>query len=170
MLRLIVLLSMVLVQMPVAAEAKARQKTAAPAPQAPAEFRYEYQLTRVDQKAINLVGVEKQQLLRQMAEAAVLSDFCPFIKLNRDKFRQDFDALGSVGPKRTQAEQRNFENRLMTTFGIYVGLLVAEGVNREADFCELASTLQKDQKPVSRYWLAATPAPGAAPAGVPEKP
>ena len=157
MLRLIFLLWLALVQAPMAAESKSRQKPAAPATVAPLveNFRYEYQLDRVDQKAINLVGEAKQKTLRQMAEAAVLSDFCPFIKLDQDKFRQDFDALGNVGPKRNPVEQRSFENRLMTTFGIYVGLLVAEGVESQMAFCDLASSLQKNQNPISRYFKAA---------------
>lgn len=167
MLRIIVLFFIVLVQMPMAVNAKARPKTTAPVAPAPLVegFRYEYQLNRVDRKAIDLVGEDKQKTLRHMAEAAVLSDFCPYLKLDQDKFRRDFDALGGAGPKRSPAQQRDFENRLMTTFGIYVGLLVAEGVESDAKFCELASSIQQRQGPVSRYWVAAT---APAPATVPE--
>jgi hypothetical protein len=41
----------------------------------------------------------------------------------------------------------------MTFFGVYVGLLVAEGTDRKPEICALAQKLKEDQKPVSRFWL-----------------
>lgn len=162
MSRIILLLLLAVSQIPlgVAAPAKAPSPDSEPAVK---EFRFEYQLRRVDQRAIRLIGADHQKTLRHMAEAAVLADFCPALKLDQDRFKHDFDALGAVGPKRKLDEQRAFENRLMTLFGIYVGLLVAEGAESQVEFCELADDMKHRQGPVSRYWLAEpAPAPAAA--------
>lgn len=162
MSRIILFLFLALSRIPLGVAAKAKAPPPAPEPIVQ-EFKFEYQLRRVDIRAIRLIGADHQKTLRHMAEAAVLSDFCPALKLDQDKFKHDFDALGAVGPKRKLEEQRAFENRLMTLFGVYVGLLVAEGVVRQQmEFCELASDIKKNQGPVSRYWMA-EPVPAQAP-------
>lgn len=159
---IILFLFLALSQIPLGVAAQAKAPSPAPEPIVQ-EFKFEYQLRRVDIRAIRLIGADHQKTLRHMAEAAVLSDFCPALKLDQDKFKHDFDALGAVGPKRKLEEQRAFENRLMTLFGVYVGLLVAEGAESHREFCELASDIKKNQGPVSRYWLAeSAPAPASA--------
>lgn len=162
MSRIILLLFLALSQIPLGVTAPAKA-TPPPAPEPEVkEFRFEYQLRRVDLRAIRLMGADHQKTLRHMAEAAVLSDFCPAVKLNQDRFKQDFDVLGVAGPRRQPEEQRAFENRLMTLFGVYVGLLVAEGAESQVEFCELADGIRKRQGPVSRYWMAeSAPAPAA---------
>lgn len=117
-------------------------------------YRFEDQLGRVDHRVIKLVGEEKQQSLRHMAEATVLSDFCPMVQVDKDRFQKDFDGLATSSTPRKPADQRDLENKLMTYFGVYVGLLVAEGTESDMEFCELAGKIQKNQGPVSRYWVA----------------
>ena len=125
------------------------------------EFKYESALHNLDQKVIKLVGEEKQKTLRDLASAAVLSDYCAAVNLDHDKFKKTFDSLSAKDVKRKPAEQRDFENNLMTYFGVYVGLLVAEGTDRQAKFCALAETIQKEHRPLSRFWLAPTATPAA---------
>jgi hypothetical protein len=125
------------------------------------EFKYESALQKLDQKVIKLVGEEKQKTLRDLASAAVLSDYCAAVNLDHDKFTKTFDSLAARDAKRKPAEQRDLENNLMTYFGVYVGLLVAEGTDRQAKFCALAETIQKEHRPLSRFWLATTPTPAA---------
>lgn len=168
MLRVILLSCLALTQMSVAAWAKSN-KNEVPVVKPIENYRFETQLGRVDQRVIKLVGEDKQKSLRQMAEATVLSDFCPMVKVDKDKFKKDFDGLASSGIKRKPAEQRDLENKLMTFFGVYVGLLIAEGVESDVQFCELASQIQKNQGPVSHYWLADAPT-AAAPAAGPTAP
>lgn len=126
------------------------------------EFKYEAALQKIDQKVIKLVGEEKQKTLRELASAAVLSDYCAAVNLDNDKFTKTFDALAASDAKRKPAEQRDLENNLMTYFGVYVGLLVAEGTDRQAKFCALAETIQKEQRPLSRFWLTPTATPAVA--------
>jgi hypothetical protein len=156
MLRVILLSCFALTQMPVAAWARPNKE--APIVKPIENYRFETQLGRVDQRVIKLVGEDKQKSLRQMAEATVLSDFCPMVKVDRDKFQKDFDGLATSNIKRKPADQRDLENKLMTFFGVYVGLLIAEGVESDVQFCELASQIQRNQGPVSHYWLADAPA------------
>ena len=117
-------------------------------------LKFEGALNKVDSKVANLLGVDKQKNLRQVAEAAVLSDYCAAIDLDQNKFKQEFDALSADGTKRTLAEQRDLDNKVAMYFGVYVGLLVAEGTDRLAEFCGIAENALKEQKPISRFWIA----------------
>jgi len=74
--------------------------------------------------------------------------------LDQNKFKQEFDALTADGTKRTLAEQRDIDHKVAMYFGVYVGLLVAEGTDRQAEFCGIAENALKDQKPISRFWIA----------------
>jgi len=56
-------------------------------------------------------------------------------------------------PPRKPADQRDFENMVMTIFGVYVGLLVAEGTNRKPEMGALVQQLKDDQRPVSGFGL-----------------
>lgn len=135
-------------------------KESAPPAAAPT-LRFEAQLNKVDKKVAKLFGEDKQKALRQMAEAAVLSDYCAAINLDQKKFEQEFDALTVDGTKRKAAEQNEFENKLSMYFGVYVGLLVAEGTDRRSEFCGFAENALKDQKPISRFWIATNTKPEA---------
>ncbi len=161
MWKLILAVSLLSVLVPVNAAHKGQSQPAAVVPLA---FKFEPAFQRLDQKVAKIVGEDKQKTLRQMAEASVLSDYCAAVNLDQDKFKKAFDALSAGGAKRKPAEQRQFENQLMTYFGVYVGLLVAEGTERRPEFCALAQQLQKDQKPLSRFWLPATATAAIAPA------
>jgi hypothetical protein len=153
MWRSILALSLIAILSP-AIPSAAEQPDAAP-PAVPA-FKFEAALNKIDQKVTTLLGADKQKTLRQIAEAAVLSDYCAAINLNQNKFKEEFAALAADGRKRPPAEQRDFDNKLMTYFGVYVGLLVAEGTDRKAAFCEVAQNAMKNQKPISRFWVATT--------------
>jgi hypothetical protein len=149
-------------------QAKPVNKTPAKPLPAP-EFKYEAALQRVDQKVIKLIGEEKQKTLHDLAVAAVLSDYCPAVVLDKDQFTSTFDALAVSPAKLPAPEQRNLENNLMTYFGVYVGLLIAEGTDRQKAFCAVAENIQREKRPLSRFWLASTAAT-AAPAVPPAPP
>lgn len=117
-------------------------------------LRFEGSLNKVDQKVAKLFGEETQKTLRQVAEAAVLSDYCAAVNLDQAKFKQAFQTLAADGAKRAPAEQRNYENKLSMYFGVYVGLLVAEGADRRAEFCGLAEKALEQRTPISRFWIA----------------
>ncbi len=123
-------------------------------PPAAPTLKFEGPLNKVDSKVETLLGADKQKILRQVAEAAVLSDYCAAIDLDQNKFRQEFDALSQDGTKRTLAEQRDLDNKVAMYFGVYVGLFVAEGTDRLAEFCGIAENALKEQKPISRFWIA----------------
>jgi hypothetical protein len=125
----------------------------APAQSGAPTFKFASALNRIDRKVSDLMGPERQLVLRQIAEAAVLSDYCAVINLDQRKFKQEFDALVAGDPKLKPAEHRQFEAKLMTYFGVYVGLLVAEGTDRRGEFCALAEDALAAHKPISRFWL-----------------
>jgi hypothetical protein len=164
MRKMTLLIALALLQAPAMGWAKSK-KTAAPAETPVLTYRFEEQLGRVDHRVAKLLG-DKQKDLRHMAEASVLADFCPAYQVDRERFKRDFDGLAApvAGKPRKPVEQRDFENQLMTYFGVYVGLLVAEGAESHIEFCQLADSIRKNAGPVSRYWLAAAPAPAVTPA------
>lgn len=125
------------------------------------EFKYQAALQRVDQKVAKLIGEEKQRTLRELAIAAVLSDYCAAVDLDKNKFTSTFDALAATDLKRPTAEQRTLENNLMTYFGVYVGLLIAESTDREHEFCSVAETIKREKRPLSRFWLTPSPVTSA---------
>jgi len=129
-------------------------ETAAAPSAADITFKFEDPLNKVDKKVENLLGADKQKNLRQIAEAAVLSDYCAAIDLDQNTFKKEFGALSEDGTKRTLAEQRDIDHKVAMYFGVYVGLLVAEGTDRQAEFCGIAENALKDQKPISRFWIA----------------
>ncbi len=122
-------------------------------PPASPTLKFERPLNIVDKKVANLLGADKQKTLRQIAEAAVLSDYCAAIDLDQNKFKEEFGALAEDGVKRTADEQRDLDNKVSMYLGVYVGLLVAEGTNRGAEFCGIAENALKEQKPISRFWI-----------------
>ncbi len=132
----------------------ADKKAATPTPPPIPTLKFEGQLSKIDKKVENLIGVDKQKILRQVAEAAVLSDYCAAIDLDQNKFKEEFGRLSEDGTKRPLAEQRGIDNKVSMYFGVYVGLLVAEGTDRRGEFCDLAEQALKDQKPISRFWIA----------------
>ena len=134
------------------ADKKAATKAATPPPVPTLKF--EGPLNKLDSKVANLLGEDKQKVIRQAAEAAVLSDYCAAIDLDQNKFKQEFDALSADGIKRTLAEQRDLDTNVAMNFGVYVGLFVAEGTDRLAEFCGIAENALKEQKPISRFWIA----------------
>ena len=164
MRKMTLLIALALLQVPALGWTKSKKtETAAKTPVL--TYRFEQQLNRLDQRVAKLLG-DKQKDLRHMAEASVLSDFCPAYQVDQDRFKRDFDSLAAptAGKSRKPAEQRDLENKLMTYFGVYVGLLVAEGTESELEFCQLADSIRRNAGPVSRYWLAAAPAQAATPA------
>jgi len=117
-------------------------------------LKFEAALKKIDQKVAKLFGDDKQKTLRQVAEAAVLSDYCAAVNLDQAKFKRAFEGLAMEGAKRKPAEQRDYENKLSMYFGVYVGVLVAEGTDRRAEFCGFAENALQEQKPISRFWIA----------------
>jgi hypothetical protein len=135
------------------AEAAAPEATPAAAPVP--ELRFEPQLAKIDKKVAGVFGEETQRRVRLVAEAAVLTDYCAAINLDQAKFKDEFEALAGQGVTgRKPAEQRNFENKLAMYYGVYVGLLVAEGTDRRGEFCGFAERALKDQTPISKFWIA----------------
>jgi hypothetical protein len=120
----------------------------------PPELKFAPQLARVDEKAAKLVGADRQKELKLLAEAAVLSDYCAAINLDQTKFKQKFNALTSEGLPKKPLEQQALINDMMTYFGVYVGLFVAEGADTKADFCGFAESAMKENRPISAYWTA----------------
>jgi hypothetical protein len=168
-----VALSLAVALAPVAgfADKAAKSHKAAPAATEPApapvpELRFEPALAKLDKKVAGLFGAEVQKQLRLVAEAAVLTDYCAAVNLNQQKFRETFEAVAAEGAAgRKPADQRNYENKLSMYYGVYVGLLVAEGTEQRAELCGFAESALKEGRPIARYWLPAAITPPAAAGG-----
>jgi len=140
--------------------AGARAEKSSPAPVAATPlFKFAPALKKLDQKVTAELGIGQQQALRELAEAAVLADSCGFITLDKDQFKKEFGVLAARYSKRKPAEKRDYENKQMAYFGVYVGLLIAEATDRRPEFCQIARRIEEKQCPLSRYWVASTAKP-----------
>lgn len=110
---------------------------------------------KVSARLIKFAGEDKQKLLSDLAFAVVTSSQCEGLDLDRDKFKADFDSMNDT--TLPAADQAEYGPKLMSFYGVYVGLLMAEGALENAAFCGYA--LDKHAKGEGKYWL--TPKPDA---------
>jgi hypothetical protein len=107
----------------------------------------------VSDKIVDLVGEGKQQLLANLAYAAVASDLCADLKLDKSQFQKAFD--GGFADKNqttmTAAELATYGQKISMYFGVYVGLLTADGMMERDNFCDAA--YQAMAKGEAVFWL-----------------
>ena len=156
MWRIVLALSLIVALAP--AGARAEKSSSAPVAATPL-FKFAPALKKLDQRVTAELGVGQQQALRELAEAAVLADFCGFITLDKDQFKKEFGVLAARFSKRKPDERRDYENKQMTYFGVYVGLLIAEATDRRPEFCQIARRIEEKQCPLSRFWVASSSKP-----------
>lgn len=110
--------------------------------------------TGVSDKIVDFVGEDKQKLLADLAYAAVASDLCQDLKLDKNKFQTAFD--GGFADKNqttmTAVELAEFGQKVSMYFGVYVGLLTADGMMERDNFCDAA--YQAMAKGEAEFWLA----------------
>lgn len=117
--------------------------------------------TGVSDKIVDFVGEDKQQLLANLAYAAVASDLCQDLKLDKIKFQKAFDDgfADNNQSKMTASEMATYGQKVSMYFGVYVGLLTADGMMERDNFCGAA--FQAVAKGETGFWLpnAANPSP-----------
>lgn len=115
----------------------------------------------VSDKIVDFVGEDKQRLLANLAYAAVASDLCQDLKLDKIKFQKAFDDgfADNNQSKMTAAEMATYGQKVSMYFGVYVGLLTADGMMERDNFCGAA--FQAVAKGETGFWLpnAANPTP-----------
>lgn len=109
--------------------------------------------TGVSDKIVDLVGEDKQQLLANLAYAAVASDLCQDLKLDKNQFQKAFD--GGFADKNqttmTTTELATYGQKVSMYFGVYVGLLTADGMMERDNFCSAAH--QAVARGEAGFWL-----------------
>ncbi|PPD29937.1 MAG: hypothetical protein CTY19_16625 [Methylomonas sp.] len=110
--------------------------------------------TGVSDKIVDFVGEDKQKLLANLAYAAVASDLCQDLKLDKIKFQKAFDGGFAEKNQSTMpaAELAAFGQKVSMYFGVYVGLLTADGMLERDSFCDAA--YQAVAKNEDVFWLA----------------
>jgi hypothetical protein len=107
---------------------------------------------KVSSKLIDFVGEKKQKLIADLAFAAVTAEMCDGLTLDKDKFSGDFDSLNDAQyNKLTPADKAKYGPKLMTFYGVYVGMLTAEASLEKAHFCAYAR--DRKTKGEGRYWI-----------------
>ncbi len=109
--------------------------------------------TGVSDKIVDFVGADKQQLLANLAYAAVASDLCQDLKLDKSKFQNAFDTgfTDKNHSTMTAAELATFGQKVSMYFGVYAGLLTADGMLERDNFCDAAyQTMAKGE---ATFWL-----------------
>lgn len=107
----------------------------------------------MERRVTGLVGPTHQKTLLDMAYAQVAVDACPGLGLNNKAFDDAFNLM--TGSARKDAvEQRRFENSLMTDFGVYTGLIVAESFIDKPGFCKAVDGIKARNGGPAKFWTA----------------
>ncbi|MFM7143393.1 MAG: hypothetical protein ACKO2K_15930 [Alphaproteobacteria bacterium] len=94
----------------------------------------------------------QQKQLYDIAYAAAVPGVCSDFAVDRKAVEQGFEQFDTPAFRKLSLEdQRKFEQRLLATYGVAVGMLLADGSLHEREFCAYAE--EQRTAPVSRYWL-----------------
>lgn len=107
----------------------------------------------MERRVSKLVGPTHQKTLLDMAYAQVGADACQGLELNSKAYEDSFGAMAAA-PKKDAAEQRRFENTLMTDFGVYTGLIVAESFIDKPGFCKAVDRIKAKNGGPAKFWTA----------------
>lgn len=107
---------------------------------------------RLKQSNDKFLTEDQQTMLHDLAFAAAAVGGCPGFTLDRDKFKQGFEALKTDDyMKLPPDEKRKREYHLMMNYGATVALYTAEGLLHPKEACRFAET-KRDQGP-GRFWV-----------------
>jgi len=96
----------------------------------------------------------QQKQLYDISYAAAVPGVCPAFGIDRGAVEKGFEQFDTPSfRKLSPDDQRKFEQRLLATYGVAVGLLLADGSLHEEEFCTWAE--EQRTAPVGRYWLPA---------------
>lgn len=107
----------------------------------------------VSSKVIDLVGEDRQKVLADLAYAAVAGDICDNLSLDKTKFQSTFDNTFNEKnlPSPTPEQITDYGHKVAMFFGVYVGLLTADGLLERNNFCDAAQQMHANGE--GRYWL-----------------
>lgn len=125
---------------------------------APAPNKLDPAWVEMESKVIKLVGKDKQRQMVDLAYATVAADKCQGLNIDGKMINQEFEVLSADTQKhRNPDEQRQFEIDLSVAFGIYVGLVLAEGLEDIPAFCQEVASVKARNGGPSRFWSAPAP-------------
>jgi hypothetical protein len=105
----------------------------------------------VSERLIDFAGEKKQKLLADLAFAAAAAEQCDGLTLDRDKFKNAFDSLNDADYKAlSPVDKEQYGPKLMTFYGVYVGLITAEALLEQKAFCSYA--INQQIIGVGQYW------------------
>lgn len=107
----------------------------------------------MEARVTKLVGQTGQRNLVDMAFAQVAVDACPGLAINAKGYRDAFAGL-IKGKTKNAAEHRRFEQALMTDFGVYTGLILAESFIDKPGFCRSVDKVKASKAGPTRFWRA----------------
>lgn len=107
----------------------------------------------MERRVAGFLGQTSQRMLLDMAYAQVAVDACPGLSLDQPAFEAAFSRLAGTR-KRDLNDQRRFENRMMTEFGTYTGLVLAESFLDKSAFCRTIETIKTRQGGPGKFWIA----------------
>jgi hypothetical protein len=105
----------------------------------------------VSERLIGFAGEKKQKLLADLAFATAAAEQCDGLELDKDKFKGGFDSLDDAEYKGlAPADKEQYGPKLMTYYGIYVGLITAEALLEQQAFCTYA--INQQIIGAGKYW------------------
>ncbi len=105
----------------------------------------------MEARVTQLVGQSGQRTLLDMAFAQVAVDACPGLAINSKAYDEAFARL-SKARKNDAAKPLRFERALMTDFGVYTGLVVAESFLDKPGFCKGVEKIKARKNGPAQFW------------------
>jgi hypothetical protein len=106
----------------------------------------------MESRVTRLVGKSGQRTLLDMAFAQVAVDACPGLAINAKAYDEALTRLSSSKTK-DAGEHRRFEQVLMTDFGVYTGLVVAESFLDKPGFCQSVENIKNNKGGPTLFWV-----------------
>lgn len=102
-------------------------------------------------RVTRLIGKSGQRTLLDMAFAQVAVDACSGLAINAKAYDEAFTRLNS-GKTKDAGEHRRFEQALMTDFGVYTGLVLAESFLDKPGFCQSVENIKTKKGGPTQFW------------------
>lgn len=108
---------------------------------------------KVERYASGFLEEPQQKQLYELSFAAAVPAVCPSFRVDEAAIEKGFLQFDTQAFRKLPlADQRKFEQKLIATYGVGVGLLMADGSLQPERFCATAEEARDN--PSGRYWLA----------------
>ncbi|GGO79087.1 hypothetical protein GCM10011348_12510 [Marinobacterium nitratireducens] len=106
---------------------------------------------QVDDLLEGFLAPQQQQVLNDLSYATAVDGLCDSFDVDRAKFVQAFDELTPQADDYSADEAEHFKQHLLFSYGLVMGLFMAEGALDQTGFCRQAQA-HRDDPETPHFW------------------